>query len=104
MHASQVPVPFPSVPGSHCTLGLKVIPRAPRDEVAGWLGDELKVKIHAPALEGRANAALTDFLAERLGLPRRAVTLLHGDKSRRKLVRIDGLTLAEVRRRLERDE
>jgi len=84
-----------------CTLALKVIPNAPRDEVAGWLEGALKVKIHAPALDGRANAALTDFLAGRLGLPRRAVTLLRGDRARLKVVRIDGLTLAEVKRRLD---
>ncbi|MFA5056583.1 MAG: DUF167 domain-containing protein [Opitutaceae bacterium] len=84
----------------HCTLTLKVIPRAPRDEIAGWLGDALKVKVHAPALDGRANAALTEFLADRLGLPPRAVTLLHGDKSRQKIVRIDGLARPEVEQRL----
>jgi uncharacterized protein len=83
-----------------CTLALKVIPNAPRDEVAGWVGAALKVKVHAPALEGRANAALAEFLAERLGLPRRAVTLVQGGKSRHKVVRIDGLTRDEARRRL----
>ena len=83
-----------------CTLELKVIPHAPRDEVAGWMGPALKVKIHAPALDGRANDALAEFLADRLGLPRRAVTLLRGDKSRHKVVRIDGLMLDEARHRL----
>ncbi|SDS03184.1 DUF167 domain-containing protein [Opitutus sp. GAS368] len=83
-----------------CTLELKTIPNAPRDEIAGWLGPALKVKVHAPALEGRANDALLDFLAGRLGLPRRALTLIRGDKSRHKVVRIAGLTLAEVRTRL----
>lgn len=84
-----------------CTLALKVIPNAPRDEVAGWLGEALKVKLHAPALEGRANAALVGFLADRLALPRRAIALAYGAKSREKFVRIDGLSLAEVRRRLD---
>lgn len=83
-----------------CTLPIKAIPNAPRDEIAGWLGDALKIKIHAPALDGRANEALCEFLAAELGLPRRAVTLAHGDKSRRKLVRVAGLTLAEVKTRL----
>jgi len=83
-----------------CTLEVKVIPNAPRDEVAGWMGPALKVRIHAPALDGRANEALAEFLAERLGLPRRAVTLVRGDKSRHKVVRIDGLNDDEVRRRL----
>ncbi len=83
-----------------CTLELKTIPNAPRDEIAGWLGDALKVKVHAPALEGRANDALLEFLADKLGVHRRDVTLLRGDKSRHKAVRIAGLTLAEVKTRL----
>ena len=82
------------------TLELKVIPNAPRNEVVGWLGAALKVKVHAPALEGRANDELLDFLAETLGVPRRDVTLLRGDKSRQKLVRIAGLDAATVRTRL----
>jgi uncharacterized protein (TIGR00251 family) len=83
-----------------CTLTLKIIPHAPRDEIAGWLGDALKVKVHAPALEGRANDALLAFLATRLGVSRRAVVLVRGDKSRHKVVRIDGLMLPEARARL----
>jgi len=84
-----------------CTLELKTIPNAPRNEVVGWLGTALKVKVHAPALEGRANDELLGFLAEKLGLPRRAVTLLCGDKSRQKIVRITGLDHATVKARLE---
>ena len=83
-----------------CTLELKTIPNAPRTAVAGWLGDALKVKVHAPALEGRANDALLEFLAEELGVHRRAVTLVRGDKSRHKVVRVDGLTLPEVKAKL----
>ena len=83
-----------------CTLPIKAIPNAPRSAVVGWLGDALKVKVHAPALEGRANDELCEFLADTLGLPRRAVTVAHGDKSRQKLLRIAGLTLAEVKARL----
>ena len=84
-----------------CTLAVKAVPNAPRNEIAGWLGDALKIKIHAPALDGRANDALCEFLADALGLPRRAVTLARGDKSRQKLVRITGLTLPEVRAKLQ---
>ena len=83
-----------------CTLAIKAVPNAPRSAVVGWLGDALKIKIHAPALDGRANDALCEFLADELGLPRRAVTLAQGDKSRQKLVRIAGLTLVEVRAKL----
>ena len=84
-----------------CKLAIKAIPNAPRNAVAGWLGDALKVKVHAPALEGRANDELCEFIAYTLALPRRAVTVAMGDKSRQKLLQIEGLTLDEVRHRLE---
>jgi uncharacterized protein (TIGR00251 family) len=83
-----------------CKLAIKAIPNAPRNAVAGWLGDALKVKVHAPALEGRANDELCEFIADTLGLPKRAVTVVFGDKSRQKLLQIEGLCLAEVRARL----
>ena len=83
-----------------CTLAIKAIPGAPKNQVCGWLGAALKVKIHAPPVEGRANAALVEFLADTLGVHRRAVTLVRGDQSRQKLLRIDGFTLAEAKRRL----
>jgi hypothetical protein len=82
------------------TLELKVIPNAPRNELAGWLGPVLKVKVHAPALEGRANDELLDFLAATLRVPRRDVTLLRGDKSRRKVVKIASLDAATLQARL----
>jgi uncharacterized protein (TIGR00251 family) len=84
----------------YCSLELKVIPNAPRDEIAGWLGDVLKVKIHAPALEGRANDALLDFIAGKLGLPRRHVTLVRGEKSRHKMLRLAGLDEPALRAKL----
>lgn len=84
-----------------CKLAIKAIPNAPRNAVAGWLGKALKVKVHAPALEGRANDELCAFIADTLALPRRSVTVAQGDKSRQKLLQIDGLTLPEVRTRLE---
>jgi uncharacterized protein len=90
----------PASTGQACTLELKIIPNAPRNEVVGWLGAALKVKIHAPALEGRANDELLAFLAETLGVPRRTVTLLRGDKSRQKVVQITDLDAATVRQRL----
>jgi len=83
-----------------CTLDLKTIPNAPRNEIVGWLGDVLKVKVHAPAVEGRANDELIEFLAEKLGVHRRSVTLLRGDKSRQKVVQIDGLDLEMVRQKI----
>lgn len=88
-----------AVPPS-CRLPVKAVPNAPRSQVAGWMGDALKVKVHAPALEGRANDELCEFLAGALGLKRNAVTLVQGPKSRQKLVQVDGLSLEQVRARL----
>jgi uncharacterized protein (TIGR00251 family) len=79
---------------------VKAVPNAPRSAVAGWAGDVLKVKVHAPALEGRANEALCAFLAGELGLGKRAVSVVQGAKARLKLVEVTGLSLAEVRARL----
>lgn len=84
----------------HCTLAIKAIPNAPRSEVVGWLGDALKVKVHAPPVEGRATEALCAFLADELDLPRRAITVLRGDTSRQKVLRIDGMTLEAVKAKL----
>ena len=86
---------------TRCKLAIKAIPNAPRNAVVGWLGDAVKVKFHAPALEGRANDELCRFIAFSLGLPRSAVTTVLGDKSRQKLLLIDGLSLDEVRTRLQ---
>jgi uncharacterized protein (TIGR00251 family) len=89
-----------ATPIASCTLAIKAVPNAPRSAVVGWLGEALKVKVHAPALEGRANDELCEFLADALALPRRAVTVLQGDKSRQKVLHVAGLTLAEVRLKL----
>lgn len=83
-----------------CRLAIKAVPNASRDEIGEWLGDALKVKLRAPALEGRANEALCEFLADRLGLPRRDVILLRGEKSRQKVIELTGLTLEQAKARL----
>jgi hypothetical protein len=90
--------PSPAPPS--CTLAIKAIPGAPKNQVCGWLGAALKIKIQAPPVEGRANEALVEFLAKALEVPRRTVTLVRGDTSRHKTVHIDGLDLAEAKRRL----
>jgi hypothetical protein len=77
-------------------LTIHVQPRASRTEVAGWHGDAVKIRLAAPPVDGAANDALTAFLADRLAVPRSAVSLLGGATSRRKRVRIDGLLLEQV--------
>jgi hypothetical protein len=91
-------VPQPPIPA--CRIAIKVVPGAPRDEIAGELGGAIRVKLRAPPVDGRANAALVRFLAERLGLHASALRLAAGETGRRKIVAITGLDLAEARRRL----
>lgn len=71
-------------------LTIHVQPRASRSEVTGWHGDAVKIRLAAPPVDGAANAALVAFLAERIGLPRAAVTVIAGTTSRRKRVAIEG--------------
>lgn len=85
----------------NCTLSLKAIPNASRNEVVGWLGEALKVKVRAPALEGRANDEICEFLSETLGLPRRSVTVASGEKSRQKRIQIVGIDLPALRARID---
>ena len=68
----------------------------------GEHGDAIKIKLRAPAVEGKANAALRSFLAEELKLPERNIALERGKKSREKTIRIDSLSEEEVRSRLLR--
>jgi uncharacterized protein len=77
-------------------LAVRVQPRATKDEIAGVLGGALKVRLRAPALEGRANEALCEFLAELLKTPKAAVRILSGHHSRGKRVEVRGVTLLQV--------
>ena len=81
-------------------LRVHVVPNAKIDGVAGEYGGAIKIKLRAPAVEGRANAALIRFLAEQLKLSRHAIVVKRGHKSRDKLIRIDGLTAEDVRMRM----
>ncbi len=81
-------------------LTLHVQPRASRTEVAGPHGDALKVRLAAPPVEGAANEELVRFLAERLKVPRSAVTLVSGMGGRRKVVVVAGVMEHQVRERL----
>ena len=71
------------------TLELHVQPGASRSEFAGKHGDRIKVRLAAPPQDGKANAALIEFLAQYYGVPRRKVRITSGLKSRQKRVVID---------------
>jgi uncharacterized protein (TIGR00251 family) len=77
-----------------------VVPNAKIDSVVGEHGGAIKIKLRAPAVEGKANAALIRFLTKQLKLPQHLIVLERGHRSRDKLVRIDGLTAEEVRVRM----
>ena len=83
-------------------LKVRAQPGASRSEVVGWQGECLRVRVQAPPLEGRANAAVIELLAKALGLPRRCLRLERGEASRDKVIAVDDLDEAETRRRLER--
>jgi uncharacterized protein (TIGR00251 family) len=78
------------------TLRLRVIPRAAKNALAGERDGALVVRLTAPPVEGAANDALLRFLSKALQVPRSAVTLVRGETSRDKVVRIDGLTPADL--------
>lgn len=81
-------------------LSVLVQPRASRSRVLGEHDGQLKVQLAAPPVDGEANAALIELLAKLLGVPKRQVTLISGDASRRKRLRVDGVALAEATVRL----
>jgi uncharacterized protein (TIGR00251 family) len=72
-------------------LDVHVQPGASRSEFAGRHGERIKIRLAAPAVQGKANVALVEFLAEHYGVPRRSVRIVSGLKSRRKRVAIEGL-------------
>ena len=71
------------------TLKVFVQPRSSRNTIVGWQGDELKVALTAPPVDGAANAALIDFLADALGLKRRQLSVAKGETSRHKTLTIE---------------
>lgn len=80
-----------------CTFRVRVVPRSRRDEVVGLHGDALKLRLAAPPERGKANRALSKFLAGLLGVAPSDVEILSGHTSRRKRVRVRGVSAASVR-------
>jgi uncharacterized protein (TIGR00251 family) len=71
-------------------LSVYVQPRASKNELVGLHDGVLKVRLTAPPVEGAANEALTRFIAELVGVPRRQVTVVSGSSGRRKILEIEG--------------
>jgi uncharacterized protein (TIGR00251 family) len=77
-----------------------VIPRAGRSGVAGTRGNALVVRLNAAPVDGAANAELIEILADTLGVPKRAIEIVSGERSRQKRLRVTGLSIDDVRAKL----
>jgi len=84
------------------TFAVKVQPRARKNAITGELGDAVKLALTAPPLDGRANQACIDFFAKLLDVPRSSVTIASGETSRKKVIRVAGVSAEVIRKRLER--
>ena len=82
-------------------IRVRVQPNARRDEMTGFAGDTLRVRVAAPPQEGRANRAVVALLSHFLGVPASRVTIVRGHGSRQKLLAVEAMLPEEARRRLE---
>jgi len=82
------------------SIALRVYPNASRDEVLGFAGGVLRVKLAAPPVKGKANARLVAFLSKRLDVDKGSVEIVKGHTGRNKLVTIHGLSLEDITKRL----
>jgi uncharacterized protein (TIGR00251 family) len=78
-------------------IDVRVIPRARKTQLGGVRDGALVVRLAAPPVEGAANEALVDYFAALLGLPRRAVRIVSGERGRRKRIALAGVTVEGVR-------
>jgi uncharacterized protein len=81
-------------------LAIRVQPRAKRTEVAGEREGAVVIRVSAPPVDGKANEAVCRLIADRAGVPRRAVRIVRGEGARDKQVRVDGLSAEQVRQAL----
>jgi uncharacterized protein (TIGR00251 family) len=84
-------------------FAVRVQPRASKDEIAGEMAGAIKIRLQAPALEGRANEALIEFLVQLLKTPKSAVRILSGERSRIKRLEIRGVTKQQIERLFVQD-
>lgn len=81
-------------------LSVRVTPRSSKNIIVGHRDDVWHLKVTAPPVDAAANAAVVELMADSLHLPKRAVQIVSGAKSRLKTIQIDGLDAAEIQRRL----
>lgn len=81
-------------------LKVKVVPGSSRNQIAGWLGESLKIRVTANPEKGKANDAVISLLADALRIPKQDVTISSGASSPRKAFKISGLSQSEIKSRL----
>lgn len=86
--------------GESALLRVRVQPRAKRDEVVGERAGAIVIRLKAPPVDGKANAALVAFIAKAANLPRSHVEIVRGASSREKAVRVSGVAEQDLRRAL----
>jgi len=86
--------------GTDFYLDLYIVPRAKNDCVVGIHNNKLKIKIAAPANDGKANLRLIKFLATRFLVPLKTVKIVHGEHSQHKLVKVCDLSLVKTEEEL----
>jgi uncharacterized protein len=86
--------------GQSVLLSIRVQPRAKRDEVVGERAGAIVIRLKAPPVDGKANAALIDFIANAANLPHSRVEIVRGATAREKVVRVAGIAEKELRRAL----
>lgn len=82
------------------SISVRVYPNAAGNEVAGFSDGVFQVKVAAPPVQGKANRELVAFLGKALGISKNRVSITRGHTTRNKLITIDGLSEADVERRL----
>ncbi len=85
-------------------ISLKVVPGSSRDEVVGWLGDSLKLKVKAPPEKGRANEAVIALLADRLDIDASSIAVVSGHGSPAKVVAVEGMSDEAIHRAFPREK
>ncbi len=83
-----------------CKIAVRLTSRARVNEIAGERDGVLLVRVTAPPVDGKANAALCRLIAKRVGVGVRSVSVIHGAGSRDKLVLVDGISTEDLRRAL----
>lgn len=77
-------------------LAVTVVPRSPKSEIVGFVGEYLKIRLAAPPVDGEANKELIKYLSKLLGISKADIRIISGASSRRKLVEIEGIGQSEI--------